>query len=163
MSAPATRDEFLDLVRKSGVVDDQRMAEYGRSLQDSAVAVHQPQAVAQRMIRDGLLTSWQAKQILQGKWRQFVLGGKYKLLDLLGAGGMGQVWLCQHIYMNRLVAVKVLPRDKLKDPSTLERFYREARAAGALDHPNIVRAFDIDHEAGEPAPLHYLVMEYVDE
>src|SRR5262249_16893527 len=60
--------------------------------------------------------------------------------------------------MRRRVALKVLPRAKADDPSSLERFYREARAVAALDHPNIVRAYDIDQED----KLHFLVMEYVD-
>src|SRR5207248_10949337 len=98
------------------------------------------------------------KQLLQGKYRRFLINGKYKLLEPLGAGGMGQVFLCFHIYMHRPVALKVLPTDKVQDPSTLERFYREARAAGALDHPNIVRAYDIDQDGN----THFLVMEYVD-
>src|SRR5207248_7413217 len=102
------------------------------------------------------------KQLLQGKYRRFLINGKYKLLEPLGAGGMGQVFLCFHIYMHRPVALKVLPTDKVQDPSTLERFYREARAAGALDHTNIVRAYDIDREESGQATLHYLVMEYVD-
>src|SRR3954471_9740033 len=71
---------------------------------------------------------------------------------------MGAVYLCEHTLMKRLVALKVLPVEKLEDPSNLERFHREARAVAALDHPNIVRAYDIDqHEK-----LHFLVMEYVD-
>jgi serine/threonine protein kinase len=165
MPAPATRDEFLDVVRKSGVLDDESINSFARAAQDSGVSLGEPVSVAQRMIRDGLLTSYQAKQLLQGKYRRFLVGGKYKLLEPLGAGGMGQVFLCRHIYMNRLVALKVLPIDKLKDPSMLERFYREARAAAALDHPNIVRAYDIDHDEGLEegrGTLHYLVMEFVD-
>src|SRR5205085_783408 len=59
-------------------------------------------------------------------------------------------------------AVKVLPTAKAKDPSALERFKREARAAGKLDHPNLVQAFDIDEEGAGTDALHYLVMEYVD-
>src|SRR5437764_11856617 len=60
--------------------------------------------------------------------------------------------------MRRRVAVKVLPAAKAEDPSALQRFYREARAVAALDHPNIVRAYDIDQDD----KLHFLVMEYVD-
>ena len=71
---------------------------------------------------------------------------------------MGQVFLCEHKLMRRKVAVKVLPTAKAEDPSSLERFYREARAVAALDHPNIVRAYDIDQDDN----LHFLVMEYVD-
>src|SRR5579884_4109945 len=109
------------------------------------------------MLRDGLLTKFQADQVLQGKARGFVLGGKYKLLEHLGAGGMGTVYLCEHTTMRRRVAIKVLPVAKARDDSYLERFYREARAVAALDHPNIVRAHDIDKDE----KLHFLVMEYI--
>jgi serine/threonine protein kinase len=71
---------------------------------------------------------------------------------------MGSVYLCEHLFMRRRVAVKVLPTAKAEDPSALERFYREARAVAALDHPNIVRAYDIDQDD----KLHFLVMEYID-
>src|SRR4029450_13349026 len=84
--------------------------------------------------------------------------GKYKVLEKLGAGGMGQVFLCEHELMRRRVAVKVLPTAKAEDQASLERFYREARAVAAVDHPNIVRAYDIDQDEN----LHFLVMEYVD-
>ena len=79
---------------------------------------------------------------------------KYRLLELLGVGGMGAVYLCEHTLMKRLVALKVLPVEKLDDPSALERFYREARAVAALDHPNIVRAYDIDKYEQAPLPGH---------
>src|SRR5262249_27217213 len=84
--------------------------------------------------------------------------GKYKVLERIGLGGMGQVYLCEHERMRRRVAVKVLPTSSLKDPGALERFEREARAAALLDHPNIVRAFDLDQDG----QLHFMVMEYVD-
>ena len=109
------------------------------------------------LVRDGVLTHFQAEQFLQGKWRRFTIG-KYKVLERLGSGGMGSVYLCEHKFMRRRVAVKVLPTAKAEDPSSLERFYREARAVAALDHPNIVRAYDIDQDD----KLHFLVMEYVD-
>src|SRR5262249_37250707 len=83
----------------------------------------------------------------------------YKVLERLGAGGMGSVYLCEHTLMRRRVAVKVLPTSgKPEDNSSLERFYREARAVAALDHPNIVRAYDIDHDDKR----HFLVMQHVD-
>jgi serine/threonine protein kinase len=53
---------------------------------------------------------------------------------------MGAVYLCEHTLMKRLVALKVLPVEKLEEQSNLDRFHREARAVAALDHPNIVRA-----------------------
>jgi serine/threonine protein kinase len=159
MSAPVTCDEFLDLVRRSAVLEDERLDKFASGLSDSGTALEQPKVLAERMIRDGLLTVFQAKQILVGKWRRFLLSGKYKLLEPIGAGGMGAVYLCEQIFMKRHVALKILPQDKLEDdPSALERFYREARAAGKLDHPNIVRAYDIDQDG----KTHFLVMEYVE-
>jgi serine/threonine protein kinase len=72
---------------------------------------------------------------------------------------MGSVYLCEHQYMKRLVAVKVLPFDKIQGDATAEeRFYREAQAVAALDHPNIVRAYDIDKYEN----VHFFVMEFVD-
>ena len=66
------------------------------------------------MVRDGLLTKFQAEQILQGKFRRFLLGDKYRLLEPIGAGGMGQVFLCFHIYMHRLVALNSCRSTKSK-------------------------------------------------
>jgi serine/threonine protein kinase len=150
MAAPATAAEFLDVVRKSGLVAADQIA--------PATPETPVDQLASRFIRDGLLSKFQAKQLRAGRYRRFEVAGKYRLLELLGVGGMGAVYLCEHTLMRRLVAVKVLPADKLKDPSTLERFHREARAVAALDDPNIVRAYDIDKYEG----LHFLVMEYVD-
>src|SRR5438105_8034719 len=108
------------------------------------------------MIKKGLLTRFQAEQLLQGKWRRFTIGN-YKVLDRLGSGGMGNVYLCEHKLMRKRVAVKVLATVSAENPESLKRFYREARAAAALDHPHIVRA----HDVGKEDKLHYLVMDFV--
>lgn len=157
MPAPTTIDELLELVRKSGVVDDKRLTAHVERLRASGQLPAEPNRLAGLLVRDGVLTHFQAEQFLQGKWRRFTIG-KYKVLERLGAGGMGSVYLCEHTLMRRRVAVKVLPATKASDSSCLERFQREARAVAALDHPNIVRAYDIDKEDN----LHYLVMEHVD-
>jgi serine/threonine protein kinase len=158
MPKPATVPEFLDLVRKSGLLPDARIDEF---IDRHRAATSLPLTVdpfAAVLVREGLLTFFQAKQLKEGRYKRFTVGSKYRLLELIGAGGMGAVYLCEHTLMRRLVALKVLPVEKLDDPSNLERFHREARAVAALDHPNIVRAYDIDqHEK-----LHFLVMEYVD-
>jgi serine/threonine protein kinase len=157
MAAPASTDEFLDLVRKSGVADERRLSDYLQKARTNGSLSLDAEAMADRLVRDGILTEFQAEQILQGKWRRFTIG-KYKVLERLGAGGMGAVYLCEHKLMRRRVAVKVLPTAKASDESALARFYREARAVAALDHPNIVHAYDIDQDE----QLHFLVMEYVD-
>jgi serine/threonine protein kinase len=157
MPAPANTNEFLELVRKSGVLDEKRLDAHLQKLRDAGSLPTDPGKAAGMLVRDGLLTTFQAEQILQGKWRRFSIG-KYKVLERLGSGGMGSVYLCEHKLMRRRVAVKVLPTAKAADPSSLERFYREARAVAALDHANIVHAYDIDQDDN----LHFLVMEYVD-
>ncbi|HEV3447680.1 MAG TPA: protein kinase [Gemmataceae bacterium] len=83
---------------------------------------------------------------------------RYRLLELLGVGGMGAVYKAEHLLMRRLVALKVVNPELVPRPATVERFQREARAAAQLVHPNIVTAFDAE-QAGD---AHYLVMEHVE-
>jgi serine/threonine protein kinase len=154
MPAPVTNDEFLDVVRQSRLVTEEELDAYLRA----HPLPGEPSEVAATMVRNGLLTKFQAGQFLLGKWRGFLIAGKYNLLEHLGTGGMGSVFLCEHLSMQRRVAIKVLPPARAEDPGAVERFYREARAVAALDHPNLVRAHDIDHDGR----LHFLVMEYVD-
>ncbi|MCL4201697.1 MAG: protein kinase [Pirellulaceae bacterium] len=83
--------------------------------------------------------------------------GAYRLLGHLGKGGMGQVFLAEHVHLKRTVALKILPPERANDPVVLRRFYREMEAIGRLEHPNVVRARD----AGEAEGYHFLVMDYV--
>src|SRR5438132_9727079 len=69
--------------------------------------------------------------------------GSYEVLSLLGAGGMGEVYLARDSRLERKVAIKLLPREHCLDPERVWRFEREARAASALNHPNIVTLYDI--------------------
>jgi len=158
MPAPANVPEFLDLVRRSGLIPDERLDQLLDRHRAAGTLPPGVDQLAALLVREGLLTFFQAKQLKLGRYKRFTIGSKYRLLELIGAGGMGAVYLCEHTLMRRLVALKVLPVEKLEDPSSLERFYREARAVAALDHPNIVRAYDID----QFEKLHFLVMEYVD-
>ncbi len=84
--------------------------------------------------------------------------GPYRLESLLGAGGMGEVYLARDTRLGRKVAVKVLPSDAIGQPGRRERFLNEARAVSALSHPNIVTMFDF----GENERGAYLVMELVE-
>ena len=84
--------------------------------------------------------------------------GDYELLKKLGQGGMGTVYKARHTKLKRIVALKVLPKDRLSSEEAVARFEREMEAVGRLDHPNIVRAMD----AREVGGLRFLVMEYVD-
>ena len=158
MPAPVSNDELTDVILKSGVIDEGRLRAYVKKLAESESGMPaDPNKLGGLMVRDGILTYFQAEQLLQGKWKRFFIG-KYKVLERLGVGGMGQVFLCEHKLMKRKVAVKVLPAAKSNDEAALSRFYREARAVAAVDHPNLVRAYDIDQDEN----LHFLVMEFVD-
>jgi serine/threonine protein kinase len=83
--------------------------------------------------------------------------GQYVLLEQLGEGGMGQVFKARHVLMDRTVAIKVILGKFFNHPAIVQRFLREIRALGRLDHPNIVRA----QYADQVGDTHFLVMEYV--
>lgn len=84
--------------------------------------------------------------------------GDYELLEEIGRGGMGVVYKARQVHLNQIAAVKVLPERCLGDSQAVSRFKREMQSVGALDHPNIVRAYN----AGEEKGTHFLVTEYVD-
>ena len=71
---------------------------------------------------------------------------RYRILEFLGAGGMGTVFKAEHRLMERVVALKIIRKDRLSNPDSVARFRREARAAARLSHPNIVLLLDSDQE-----------------
>lgn len=87
----------------------------------------------------------------------YLLGGRYKIISILGEGGMANVYLAEDIILNQKVAVKILRQDLQKDPQTIQRFQREAMSTSELSHPHIVSILDVGSDHNE----HYLVMEYV--
>jgi tRNA A-37 threonylcarbamoyl transferase component Bud32 len=157
--AKQTVDTFLDFVRRSTLVDEDRLtasleelrAAGGGNLPDDA------EAVANHLVAQDLITSWHVEKLLDRKYKGFFLG-RYKLLKHIGSGGMSSVYLAEHTLMHRLRAVKVLPKGRVHDSSYLARFIREAQATAALNHPNIVRAYDVDNEGD----TYYLVMEFIE-
>lgn len=145
-----TSDDFLVLLEKSGILKPAELA----ASQEAAGHLSAPNQIARTLVERKLLTEWQAKELLAGR-THLVLLEKYKLLDQLGSGGMGQVFLAEHSQMNRRVAIKSLTR---RPGESTQRFLAEARAIAALDHPHIVRAHDVEIQ-GEHC---FLIMEYIE-
>ncbi len=159
MAKVTSAEKLVELVEKSQLADPAKLeralaairSEHGGMLPDSAAAM------AKELQQHKVVTRWHCDKLLNGKYKGFFLG-KHKLLGHLGSGGMSSVYLAEHMKMHDLRAIKVLPQSKLGKSSYLARFQQEAKAIASLNHPNIVRAHDIDNEGN----THYIVMEYVD-
>lgn len=82
----------------------------------------------------------------------------YRIIKLLGAGGMGEVYLAQDTHLDRTVALKILPAEVASDEQRMRRFVREAKAASAIDHPNIVHVYEINQADG----VNFIAMQYVE-
>jgi len=154
-----TSEKLVELVRKSelatpavidAALDAIRAENNGALPEDSAV-------LAKALQQHHVVTRWHCDKLLQGKYKGFFLG-KHKLLGHIGSGGMSSVYLAEHMMMHTKRAIKVLPQSRLGKSSYLARFQQEAKAIASLNHPNIVRAYDIDNQGD----THYIVMEYVD-
>jgi serine/threonine protein kinase len=116
-----------------------------------------PEELVKELVRRKDLTEYQARMVVSGKATSLILNN-YTILDTIGAGGMGQVFKAEHRRMERVVAIKTLPDDAMRDPAAIVRFQREAKAAAKLRHPNIVATDDADEAEG----VHFLVMEYIE-
>jgi serine/threonine protein kinase len=161
MTLKLTAQSFLQGVRQSGLVATEEVDTFLGAYKETGGDATNPTALAQAFVNKKLLTGWQAEQLLQGRCRGFLLG-RYKLLSLLGTGENSAVFLARHTGLDRLAAIKILPAHRVKDTSYLGRFYREAKAVASLNHPNIVRAYDVDSQKNDDTELHYLVLEYIE-
>lgn len=110
--------------------------------------------LAIQLISMGRINTWQAAQLRAGR-KTFTLG-PYRIIDSIGKGTTGDVYMAEHSVMGRIVAVKVLSK-RCSSPSAVAQFQTEIRLQAQLDHKHLVRAYD----AGRERNVHYLAMEYV--
>lgn len=109
------------------------------------------------LVERGYITKEGIEQVQRALKGENRLGG-FELLEKIGQGAMGTVFQAKQVSLDRLVAVKVLPRSLAEDPAFVDRFLREARNVARLNHPNIIRGIDV----GEDRGYYYFAMEYVD-
>ncbi len=150
----STVGQYLSALEKSKLLGSEQFVEAQRLAGESSDAA----ALAKALARENLVSLWQAGTLLALGQRAQLRMGKYKLIQRLGKGGMGTVFLAEHVTMNRRVALKIVPRSIAEDRAALDRFFAEARAIAALDHPNIVQAYSVDNEMDR----YFIVMEFVD-
>jgi serine/threonine protein kinase len=154
-------EQFLHYLAQSRLVDSQ---ELNRILQEQpGLGPEDTLVVAEVLVSRNLLSHYQLKRVLSGQTFGLTLGN-YRVLDWLGAGGMGVVYKAEHIHMKRPVALKVLLTEVDGNDVFLQRFSSEMQALAVLRHPNIVLAFDageVEVPDERNKMLRYLVMEYV--
>jgi eukaryotic-like serine/threonine-protein kinase len=149
----ASTPSLLDALRQYRLLEPVQLEE----LKSLSARFPDPKTLAGELIRRSWLTPYQANQLLQGRGHELLLGS-YVLLERLGEGGMGQVFKARNWKLGRVVALKLIRKERLDNPDAIHRFEREVRSAAALSHPNIVHADDADHVGG----THLLVIEYVE-
>ena len=154
-------DRFLKHIEESQLVGAQQL----RALLAERPGLRQDDTalLAGALLSQGVLTNYQMQWLLAGEPFGLVLGN-YRVLDWLGAGGMGVVYKAEHVHLKRPVALKVLSADCDGNAVFMERFTSEMQVLATLRHPNIVEAFDAGEVAVPSEPgklLRYLVMEYV--
>jgi serine/threonine protein kinase len=145
---------LMEQLRDCGLLSAEQIDSLG---QLPEAASPDPSALAEAIVQRGWLTRFQIDQVAAGKGKGLFIG-PYVVLSPIGRGGMGQVLKARHRHMNRVVALKLLRKDKLQSADAVRRFYREVEAAGQLCHPNIVLAFD----AGQVGKTWFVAMEHID-
>jgi serine/threonine protein kinase len=144
------------LIRSKLLTPDEVKAMYARWQAEGKEHVADLARFTRWLVANGFVTEYQAAYVAKGQADSFFIN-QYKILDRLGRGRMAGVYKAVH-QLGQVVAIKVLPPSKSKNPQMLGRFQREVKLAVKLKHPNVVRSFQV----GETNGLHYLVMEYLE-
>ncbi|APW64162.1 serine/threonine-protein kinase [Paludisphaera borealis] len=150
---------FWQASLQSGLIDAQGLAACWGAIPEEKrdAREHLDRRLARQAVQLRLLTLWQAQQLLAGRSSGFRVD-RYLMLDLIGHGGMGRVYLARDTRLNRLVALKILAPERMNNPRAIARFQREARVGAQLQHENLVRIYDF----GESQGRYFLVMEFIE-
>jgi eukaryotic-like serine/threonine-protein kinase len=150
---------FWMTAQQSGLLDVQSLTACWNAvpLEKRDAMEHLDRRLARQAVQQNYLTLWQAQQLLAGRTSGFRVD-RYLLLDLIGQGGMGRVYLARDTRLNRQVALKILAPERMNNPRAVARFQREARVGAQLQHENLVRIYDF----GEANGRYFLVMEYIE-
>jgi serine/threonine protein kinase len=146
--------DFTSMLAQGRLLGPPQLEEIATHLQSR---FPEPRALAAELLRRDWLTPFQVNQLFKGRGEDLLLGS-YVLLERLGAGGMGEVYKARNWKLGKIVALKLIRPERLRDNEMLRRFQREVRAAAQLNHPNVVHAYDCDEADGK----HFLVLEFVD-
>jgi eukaryotic-like serine/threonine-protein kinase len=151
--------QFWQATIRSGLLDVEGLTACWDAIEPAKrdVPEHIDRRLARRAVESKLLTFWQAQQLLAGRTSGYRVD-RYLLMNLIGQGGMGRVYLARDTRLNRLVALKLLSPERLSNPRAVTRFQREARVGAQLQHENLVRIYDF----GESNGRYFLVMEYIE-
>jgi eukaryotic-like serine/threonine-protein kinase len=153
---PTTTKDLASLLARSRLLPADAVPVIAAQAPNTGRDADDLEAFRRLLVAQKHLTEYQAALLMRGHSEGFFLG-EYKILELLAKGRMAGVYKAAHA-SGQVVAIKVLPSSKARDPETLARFRREAKLLTRLDHPNVVRSFQI----GEADGRHYLVLEYLD-
>jgi serine/threonine protein kinase len=158
MATPTTSvRDYCTLLTKSKLLPaDEVAALLKRWREESRGAEDQVDEFRKYLTARRYLTEWQAHMVQRGRADGFFIGG-YKILDRVGKGQMGGVYKAAHS-LGQIVALKILPASKAKNQHVLGRFQRETRLLTQLDHPNVVRAYQV----GEANGVHFICMEFLE-
>jgi len=151
--------QFWQATLRSGLMDVEALTACWDAI--APAKREDPANIDQRLARQAVqlksLTNWQASQLLAGRTSGYKVD-RYLLLELIGQGGMGRVYLARDTRLSRRVALKILSPERVCNPRAIARFQREARVGAQLQHENLVRIYDF----GESKGRYFLVMEYIE-
>lgn len=154
MAAIRTRTAFVTELKELQLLTPAQMVELTSTLENR---FDDPRILARELMQRGWLTTYQVNQVFLGQGKNLVMG-PYRILDPLGKGGVARVFKAWHVERQLVAALKVLLADMLSNPEAVGRFKREMKVIAKMEHPNVVKAFEV----GRDGETRYFAMEYVE-